>query len=87
MTHWIHTYPHTIYASVLLVNNKIYDWKVGQNYWDERDLRIKDGTVNIESTSWEVNSSEEHDQVFTIHAKEWMKQWDIHEDYNGFYPY
>ena len=30
---WLNTYPHRIYASVLLLNGQIKDYKIGENYW------------------------------------------------------
>lgn len=33
MAHWVDTYPHDVYASVLLLDGEIYNWKIGQRYW------------------------------------------------------
>lgn len=93
MTHWVDTYPHTIYASVLLRDNKIINWKIGQRKWlDHMDMtrRMKlpytksdyDGET-VESKVWEVNDDHEHSQVFEVLAKEWFKNWDIHEKHEG----
>ena len=93
MKNWIETYPHKIYASVLLLDNKIDNWKVGQyewkdmgnitNYW--KIDRINDYTVK--TTFWEVNSSEEHNLIFTKLSSEWFKQWELADDFMGGKPY
>lgn len=32
MPHWSDTYPHNVYASVLLLDEKIYNYKIGSSY-------------------------------------------------------
>ena len=93
MAHWVETYPHTVYASVLLKDNKITNWKIGERRWlHHMDMtrRVKHpfslddyADETVESKAWEVNNSEEHSRVFEVLAKEWFKQWKIHEDYEG----
>ena len=89
MAHWVETYPHTVYASVLLKDNKIIDWKIGQRRWTDifsmtrrfkRPFNLDDyAGETVESTEFEVNNSEEHNRVFSELAREWFKQWEIDE--------
>lgn len=93
MPHWSDIYPHKLYASALLLDGKIENWKVVdypwidiygiKNYW-KRD-RMKDYT--IVSQEWEVNNDKEHNDVFTMHAPKWFKQWELADDYRLASPY
>ncbi|MGG2091295.1 hypothetical protein AB1283_00830 [Bacillus sp. S13(2024)] len=94
MAHWVDTYPHKVYASVLLLDNKIYNWKIGQRYWDSpfsMTIRTSDmekfSKMKTKYIHWEVNTSDEHQEVFEKHAREWFKQFEIHEEYIGSDPY
>lgn len=94
MKHWVDAYPHKVFASVLLLDGKIYGWKIGDRYWDspyEVRMKINDfdklDRMRAEHTYWIVYNSKEHNDVYEIHAKEWFKQWEIHEDLPGFKPY
>lgn len=81
MGNWLDTYPHKIYASVLLFNGRIIDYKIGQNYWKDSFQVTLRGQISIDDlfksktkyTYWEVNSKEEHKNVFEIFAKEWIE--------------
>jgi hypothetical protein len=90
--HWSEEYPHKLYASVLLLDNKIENWKVSDRpkevlgfthcwNWD----RLNDYTGDIKE--FEVNNGEEHEKVFTTLAPEWFKQWEHADDYKGFRAY
>lgn len=93
MAHWVDTYPHTVYASVLLKDNKIINWKIGERKWKHnmdmtRMFKLPfnmDGYEGetVESIGFEVNSDVEHNKTFSELAKEWFKQWEVHEEYNG----
>lgn len=97
MAHWVDTYPHTVYASVLLKNNKIINWKIGERKWTHpldmsRKIKVpfnmddyKDETV--EHTAFEVNNSKEHNEAFSKLAREWFRQWELHEEFYGQSPY
>lgn len=94
MKHWIKKYPHKVYASVVLLDGKIYNWKVGQSCWNsayEAKVRFSDfdklDKMIVRHTYWVVYSPEEHQKVFEKHAKEWFKKWQIHEDHVGEKPY
>jgi hypothetical protein len=93
-THWIDTYPHEVYASVLLLDNKILNWKVGETYWESPlfvytslDMWFDVDDLEARYTSWTVHTPEEHNRVFQELAPEWFKQWEIHEKFKGFKPY
>jgi hypothetical protein len=87
-THWVDTYPHEVYASVLLLDNKIINYKIGERFWST-PLEAKIYTrkqidfekLKTEYTSWTVYNSEEHNKAFEVYAREWFKQWEVHDDY------
>ncbi|MBX4267171.1 hypothetical protein [Clostridium estertheticum] len=91
MKHWLNTFPHKIYATTILKDNKIIYWKVGQN-------RLKD-TYNIENLiknhpsysyeehCFEVNTSTEHKNIFQIESVEWFRQFGLHEKFKGISPF
>lgn len=90
MPHWVDTYPHKVYASVLLLDDKIYNYKIGQNYWKSPmyvTMRTSDfdkmDRMRVEYTFFEVSDSEEHSKAFDVYARDWFKQWEVHEEYVG----
>lgn len=90
MAHWVDTYPHKVYASVLLLDGKIYNYKIGEDYWKhplEVKMRFSDfekiDRMTVEHTYFEVNNVEEHNAAFKVLAREWFKSWEIHEDHIG----
>lgn len=93
-THWVDTYPHEIYASVLLLDNKILQWEIGETYWVSPlsiyispDMWSYIDDLETKYISWTVHNSEEHNKVFQELAPEWFKQWEVHEMFRGFKPY
>jgi hypothetical protein len=90
---WHEQYPHMVYASVLLLDDKIENWKIGghkkdnpmewTNFW--KMDRINDYTA--ECKGFEVNTPEEHEAVFIELAHEWFKQWPLADDYRLMKPY
>ena len=87
-------YPRTIYASVLLLDNKIELWKVSGNekrhpldfsnpYWKRNRLE----EYTIQTTSWEAKDASENHEVFQVKATEWFQQWEHAEDYKGWKAY
>jgi hypothetical protein len=87
-------YPHKIYASVLLFDNKIVMWKVGPGYWSQPGVvsvksklpgHILEGETDY--TSFTVTNDYEHERVFNFDSKLWFKNWDIHEEHAGVKPY
>jgi hypothetical protein len=93
MSHWVDTYPHEIYASVLLLDNKIEGWKVGQRYWtfpQEAKAYWKMHRINDYTSHWQlwtVNNSDEHNRVFSELSTEWYRQWELADDFQLFPPY
>lgn len=85
--HWTDVYPHDLHASVLLLDGKIENWKVGDmpratpgefsGVW--KNDRLKDYTA--QTKTWTVNNAFEHDDVFSKHAPEWFRQWKHADDY------
>lgn len=79
---WFDTYPHKVYTSVLLLDGKLIDYKIGQTYWQEPFEVTLRGQINLEdlfkcevrNTFWEVNNSEEHLNVFDELATEWINE-------------
>lgn|GEM_PF-2323813 len=90
---WHDEYPHKVYASVLLLDGKIENWKIGgspkkhagdwSNFW--KLDRINDYTVQF--TEFVVNNDKEHNEAFEKLAPEWLKQWLIADDFVGSRPY
>lgn len=82
MKHWIETYPHKIYASVLILDDKVMDYKIGERKWEHiydvtlrGQIEIKDlDRCKVKNTCWEVNNINEHGIVFNVLAKEWIEE-------------
>lgn len=76
-------YPREIYCSVLLVEGKIVDYKIGTTYWFDKGLVTLRGQISWEDyqraevkyTSWIVNNDFENGEVFGRLAPEWMEQF------------
>ena len=91
MINWCDTYPHIIVASVILKDNKIKLWKVGQNRL--RDTYDIEGTIKIhpaysyEEKEWIVFNDLDHEKVFIEDSKKWFKQWEHHEKHLGGSPF
>ncbi|MGG3874692.1 hypothetical protein [Brevibacillus laterosporus] len=90
MKDWSDTYPHKVYASVLLLDGKIYSYRIGPSYWEspfEVKMRVSDfpkiKRMTVEHTSFEVNNDQEHTEAFTVQAVNWFKNWEIHDDHLG----
>ena len=85
--HWSDKYPHELHANVLLLDNKIENWKVGnrkaegyypfRSYW--KTGRMDD--YEFETYTWIVNDDIEHNEVFSTLSKQWFKQWVHADDY------
>jgi hypothetical protein len=84
---WYEQWPHMVYASVLLLDGKIENWKVGGSKKDEpmawtifwKMDRLTD--YKAISKGFEVNTPDEHAKVFDELAPEWFKQWPHADDY------
>jgi hypothetical protein len=89
---WHDEYPHSLFASVLLLDNKIENWKVVNypkktlsftHYWN---LDRLNDYVSF-NKEWIVNNDKEHNQVFEELAPEWFKQWELADNYMWAKPY
>lgn len=91
--HWSDEYPHSIFASVLLLDGKIENWKVVNypkkspgdfsGYW-------KLDRLNDYTSEWKefiCNNDEEHHKAFTRWSAEWFRQWPLADDFMGGRPY
>lgn len=91
MPHWVDVYPHNVHASVILKNNKIKTWKVGEMKLSEKygiaELMKQRPEYSYSEFTWSVKNREEHNMVFYLHAPKWFRQWEIHEEFQGFDPY
>lgn len=79
MKHWSDTYPHDIFASVLLIDNKIMRSAIGQKGWTP----AKEMDFSIQSKKWTVSNAEGHQYVLNIQAPEYFKQWELSDDFKG----
>jgi hypothetical protein len=84
MMAWHDEYPHSIFASVGLINNKITGWKTGDRIIDINSSHYRGG--KIEWTEFIVNNQDEHNEAFNL-AHEWFKQWEIADNFRGNKPY
>lgn len=87
MAHWVDTYPHNIWASVILKDNKIMDWKIGQNRLNEKYIIPENSNYSYEEICYVVDTPEKHDKTFDTDAREWLKQWELHEGFKGSSPF
>lgn len=85
MNTWLETFPHKVYASVLVLDGKAVDYKIGQNYWENSSHVTLRGQITFEElkrcetryTFWEVNSQEEHEEIFEKIAVKWIENQSI----------
>ena len=87
-------YPKIIYATAVLVNGKIYQWKIGPTRPSTGlgiTIRLPEGEVltNIEQKVKEfvVHGPKEEWKVFREQALEWFRQWPLHPKHVGLAPY
>lgn len=82
MKNWLETYPHKIYASILLLDGKLIDYKIGEHYWESPFNVCLKGQITLEELKrcttdyryWVVNSPTEHNNIFNVAAKEWISK-------------
>jgi len=93
MKYWLDIYPHSIFASVLLLDGKIENWKI-VNYPKKHPLEFtgfwKRDRLNDYACEWKefvCNNGKEHNEAFEEWAPEWFKQWLIADDFKGSPPY
>jgi len=89
-------YPHRIFASALLIDGKLVNWKVSNKRWTKSNIGCSNqpgyvlknwDKIKIRSKSFIVNSSEEHSKVFEKKSVKFYKQFKLHPKYNLIKPY
>ena len=83
-------YPRKLYASVLLYDNKIVMWKVGESYWEDYTRVSVKGRLpgpiremKTVYTDFEAKDSYENNRIFDWDSKLWFKNWEVHEQCAG----
>lgn len=86
------TYPQTIYANVLLYQDKIINWNIGLNPLNLATLTVpypiqKDQeTLRVETQSFIAQNKEEYHEIFQTTAPKWIFGWAFHKMFNGMIP-
>jgi len=91
-------YPHLIFASVVLVDGKIANFKTGDIRWTRRNfllstqprmvLKTHPKEVKIRSKQFRVNNLAEHQKAFKVFADRFFKKFKIHPQYQPYFrPY
>jgi len=85
MAHWCDTWPHVIVASVILKDNRIMLWKVGENRLSDKynieGLIREHPEYSYKEKEWIVNNGGVNNKVFYECLKKWFNQWKLHEDH------
>lgn len=91
MCHWANKYPHKICVSVILKSNKIMNWKIGQFSLKDKyniDLLIeKDPEYSFQEHYFEAKNDKEHNNIFEIISRNWLKRWELHQEFVGESPF
>ena len=78
-----------VYANVILLDNKIIEWGIGQDKWEKESLGSitlynfdfsRFNELTVETSTYLVNDKVSKDEAFSK-AKEWVKQWDYHDTF------
>lgn len=93
MKDWTEVFPHDIHASILLLDDKIFNYKIGRSRWttpSQVHMKLSDfdkqNRMSIVSKKYTVFNKAQHNEVDVL-AREWMKNWKVHEDYSGYKVY
>lgn len=75
---WHDEYPHKLYYQVLLLDNKMIDWKISGSKKDVLNWSLKiptriNGIANIVTKEIVVNDDKEHNQAFDDMS--WFEQF------------
>ncbi len=90
-------FPRTIHASVLLLDEKIINWKIGTTSWKGNRFLGSSQPINLVKrgcdNEWNpkdnlrseaftrVVNSEAENNMFFERAEEFLRMYEIHEDY------
>lgn len=96
-------YPRIVTANVLLLNDKIINWKTSSTgvEWKSvsdalmnnqpgiviKAIKSSPDTLEAHCKEYVCNNKEEFNRVFEELDSEFYKQWSIHEHAIGFMPY
>lgn len=91
MNYWLNTFPHKIYATTILKDNKIRYWKVGQNRLkdtcDIKNLIKNHPSYSYKEHCFEANTHYEHTYIFQIESVEWFRQFGLDKEFKGLSPF
>lgn len=88
-------YPREIFASAVLLDNKIVLWTVRDYEWKSphyvswkyppKELNLRENLDNmiIVSEKFIANDGFENNRIFDYDSKEFFKQWEMHEYHCG----
>ena len=89
-------YPHRVFASVVLVDGKIVNWKTGNTRWTKANyanfsqpyiVYDENVEITIRSKSFIVKNRKQHNHAFEVLASRFYSQFKLHEGYNLAKPY
>lgn len=89
-------YPKTLYQNVLLLDNKIVNWKTGTTHWKDVNkafnnrqslyiLNYAQHKLYVKFRKKVVNTLDENNAFFNDSS--WYKQFELHENFNVLKPY
>lgn len=89
--HWSDIYPHKIWTNILVIDNKIIDYKIGVNQLDKfswtirfnEELHDRFNEIETISTFELVNNGVEHERAFD-NGSQLVKE---HAKMHGYYTY
>jgi hypothetical protein len=85
-----------IHCSVLLLNDKIIDWKVGKHKKEVPEAflisfikcKFESSNLKVKNKTFISNERKDTKEIYEVKAKDFMKNWEIHKSFAGFYlPY
>lgn len=87
---WFDLYPHSIWVTAFLYKGKIFDYNIGQLPKDSFSRTVilnsdedKDRAFNCttETKEFIVNNGDEHNNVFSVLAFDWLDQFEKEEGF------
>ena len=80
----------TIGAWVVLKDGKIISWKCGIGVYESNIYEVRNLRIDYDSDSYTFENTEftgSNIKSLMNQVKNWMRQWPVHEDFDGFRPY